>query len=206
MPLDPDDSLFQPTLSAEDDTIGIHEPWNPFYILFVTFFFGFIAGAILFWQNAARLGMPRYPRVSVALCALYLAIFGTATVLFTLPESAIPMADRLPDGYLEQLAESRQSGTATDNSIETMFVKSKQKVRSLQRDRRRMIEAAMTVIALGIALTWYLPQKKRFRLSEGRGIATGTMWRRAIVASVVGYAVQAAVLLPIGIYALGAHR
>jgi hypothetical protein len=55
----PDDDLFTPTLTAGDDAAGFDEPWNPWSLVVLTFFFGLIAGGWLLAWNYARLGMPR---------------------------------------------------------------------------------------------------------------------------------------------------
>lgn len=71
----PEDDLFTPTLTEEDDAVGFERPWNPWSLVVLTFFFGIPAGGGLLALNHSRLGVPRK-----ALRAVLLVI--TATLLF----------------------------------------------------------------------------------------------------------------------------
>lgn len=51
--------LLRPTLTETDDSVGIHQPWRPQTLLFLTFLFGSLAGSILFALNSKRLGLKR---------------------------------------------------------------------------------------------------------------------------------------------------
>jgi hypothetical protein len=66
----PDDDLFQPTLTEEDDAVGIKRPWNPWSLVVLTFFFGLPAGGGLLSWNLYRLGAPRRVLPAVALVVL----------------------------------------------------------------------------------------------------------------------------------------
>ncbi|MFN0059510.1 MAG: hypothetical protein ACKVX7_13720 [Planctomycetota bacterium] len=53
------DQLLQPTITADEDFGGIRHPWNPSFLLILTFFCGFQATGWLIAQNCARLGIAR---------------------------------------------------------------------------------------------------------------------------------------------------
>lgn len=52
-----DDDLFSPTLTEEDDAVSFNQPWNPWSLVVLTFFFGLIAGGGLLAFNWERLGI-----------------------------------------------------------------------------------------------------------------------------------------------------
>jgi hypothetical protein len=68
----PDDELFRPTLTADDDAVGFARPWNPWSLVVLAFFFGLPAGGALLSWNLYRLGAARR-----ALPALAIAVGGT---------------------------------------------------------------------------------------------------------------------------------
>lgn len=72
----PEDDLFTPTLTEEDDADGFERPWSPSSLVVLTFFFGIPAGGSLLALNFSRLGMPRK-----VLPAVFAVI--AATLLFT---------------------------------------------------------------------------------------------------------------------------
>jgi len=55
----PDDDLFTPTLTEEDDVVGFERPWNPWSLVVLSFFFGISGGGALLALNFSRLGTPR---------------------------------------------------------------------------------------------------------------------------------------------------
>ncbi|MCC2671215.1 MAG: hypothetical protein K0Q72_3686 [Armatimonadetes bacterium] len=80
----PDDELFRPTLTADDDAVGFARPWNPWSLVVLAFFFGLPAGGALLSWNLYRLGvgrraLPAFSLVEVATLALA-AIGGWAAV------------------------------------------------------------------------------------------------------------------------------
>lgn len=67
----PDDDLFTPSLTEEDDATGFERPWNPWSLVVLTFFAGIPAGGSLLALNFSRLGIPR--KVLSAVIAVILA-------------------------------------------------------------------------------------------------------------------------------------
>jgi hypothetical protein len=55
----PEDDLFTPTLTEEDDADNFERPWSPWSLLLLAFFAGFPAGGALLALNFSRLGLPR---------------------------------------------------------------------------------------------------------------------------------------------------
>jgi hypothetical protein len=55
----PEDDLFTPTLTEEDDADGFERPWSPWSLVMLTFFFGIPAGGSLLALNFSRLAAPR---------------------------------------------------------------------------------------------------------------------------------------------------
>lgn len=73
------DDLLRPTLSEQDDVSGFDEPWNPYNILYPTFFGGFLAGGVLYGLNFTKLGQDRYripTFIGTAVAVLGVAILG----------------------------------------------------------------------------------------------------------------------------------
>lgn len=71
----PEDDLFTPTLTEEDDADNFERPWNPGSLVALAFFFGFPAGGALLALNFVRLGMPRKVQPAV------LAVIGGTLLL-----------------------------------------------------------------------------------------------------------------------------
>jgi hypothetical protein len=76
----PDDDLLRPTLSEDDDALGFEEPWNPWSLVVLTFFFGLIAGGGLLAFNYRRLGM----RVPVYAVLAFVAVMSCLAQGFTI--------------------------------------------------------------------------------------------------------------------------
>ncbi|WP_372364946.1 hypothetical protein [Candidatus Uabimicrobium sp. HlEnr_7] len=76
-----DNDLLSPTLTIEDESIGIDEPWNPNIILFITFFFGLITGGLLLAYNFGRLGMGKYLRLTIIITIFLATIISVCTFL-----------------------------------------------------------------------------------------------------------------------------
>ncbi len=76
------EELFTPTVTAEDDAVGFDYPWNPYSIVFATFFAGVFAGGLLFALNYRRLGQPRrcLP-VAVGASAIAIVVYLMANLL-----------------------------------------------------------------------------------------------------------------------------
>ncbi|MBI3919860.1 MAG: hypothetical protein HY318_00480 [Armatimonadetes bacterium] len=74
------EDLFQPSLTEEDDATGFHEPWSPWALVMLSFFFSLASGGTLLAINFNRLGMRRwfYP----ALALVILVTLGTCGFLF----------------------------------------------------------------------------------------------------------------------------
>lgn len=87
-----DPSLLQPTLTEADDAVGFDRPWKPWSLVFLTFFFGIIAGGGLLAYNYERLGMkvPRN-RVLAFVVAAGLLLIGTTIWIST---TYVPPGDR----------------------------------------------------------------------------------------------------------------
>jgi hypothetical protein len=73
-----DDDLLAPELTEADDATGFDQPWNPWSLVTLTFFFGLLAGGGLLAFNFDRLGMPgrRVPTLALAFGATTLLIAG----------------------------------------------------------------------------------------------------------------------------------
>jgi hypothetical protein len=54
------EELLSPSLTASDDTRGMQAPWNPQWLVFITFFFGWAPGAALLALNFRKMGMSRW--------------------------------------------------------------------------------------------------------------------------------------------------
>lgn len=80
----PEDDLFTPTLTEEDDAVGFERPWSPWSLVVLTFFFGIPGGGGLLALNFSRLGVPRkvVPAVLVVITAslLFSALRGWGIV------------------------------------------------------------------------------------------------------------------------------
>ena len=83
----PDDSLqdlLRPTLTEDDNAVDFGNAWNPHSLAIVTFFAGLICGGILFFLNAARLGIERRGWIlPTAIAASLLLHFLAATLSIT---------------------------------------------------------------------------------------------------------------------------
>src|SRR4051794_1678132 len=66
-----DDALLKPTLTEADDALDFAEPWNPWSLVVLTFFFGLPAGGGLLALTSPPLGMR--PRLAPALTAVIAA-------------------------------------------------------------------------------------------------------------------------------------
>jgi len=75
-----DDDLLAPELTEADDAVGFDQPWNPWSLVTLTFFFGLLAGGSLLALNFERLGMPgrRVPVLGLVIGVTTLIIAGTA--------------------------------------------------------------------------------------------------------------------------------
>lgn len=74
-----DDDLLLPELTEADDAIGFDQPWNPWSLVTLSFFFGLIAGGGLLALNFARLGMPGRRNATLAI----VMVVATASILGT---------------------------------------------------------------------------------------------------------------------------
>lgn len=52
-----DDELLRPSLTEDDDAVGFDQPWNPWSLVVLTFFFGITPGIGLLAFNYQRLGI-----------------------------------------------------------------------------------------------------------------------------------------------------
>ena len=67
-----DDNLLTPVLDERHDLVGFSRPWNPWRLVFITFFAGAFGGAYLFAVNSKKLGQ----RKNVLPCAIVFAFVG----------------------------------------------------------------------------------------------------------------------------------
>ena len=75
MSADRDDELFTPTLTENDDALEFDQPWNPWSLVVLTFFFGLLCGGGALALNYQRLGVKgRLFTTSVIVVIGYLAI------------------------------------------------------------------------------------------------------------------------------------
>jgi len=89
---EPDPGLFEPVLTAADDAVGFDRPWNPWTLVFCTFFFGLMAGGLALAVNFRRLGLPQHFWKTIWFSALVTAVALTALVQLT--ESGTLSRDR----------------------------------------------------------------------------------------------------------------
>jgi hypothetical protein len=73
-----DADLLRPILDERHDTAGFDRPWNPWRLVFVTFFAGALGGAYLFALNFRKLGQ----RSHVAWCAALFVVLALGRAFY----------------------------------------------------------------------------------------------------------------------------
>jgi hypothetical protein len=94
----PNEDLFTPTLTEQDDAAGFDRPWRPWSLVVLAFFFGLPAGGTLLALNFRRLGMPR--RVVPALVLVALATPAMAAVSAWVAAARLAPVDSDADRHL----------------------------------------------------------------------------------------------------------
>jgi hypothetical protein len=92
-----DEELFRPTLSESDDAVGFDQPWNPWSLVVMTFFFGVTAGVGLLAFNYQRLGIKGRLYTTLAF-ALVLELLLTAVHVWAVRNGMIIIDNRGEEG------------------------------------------------------------------------------------------------------------
>ncbi len=89
-----DDALLRPSLSADFDVRKFDRPWDPSNLPYAAFFFGPLAGGVLYALNYKRLGSPRHAWLCLAGSVL-LSFVAIAVFVWLLASGAITTKDRI---------------------------------------------------------------------------------------------------------------
>jgi hypothetical protein len=196
----PTDDLFRPTLTADHDTAGIHEQWNPWHLVMITFFFGFVAGAVLIALNAGRLGLDRW--VKPALAAGMVFLLANAVILVLVARGAAPATDGVPispDGaspIAGVVADSIPQGAPPTEADLPDSPSARDRVglpdrRSTQSRSLRLGRRAVGVL---LAILLVIPQLRRYRLAEVHDLPSGKLLVPALIVIVAALVVEFLVL------------
>lgn len=193
--------------------------WGPLYIMLITFFFGFVTGAILFWLNARRLGMPQRTGLIVGLTIAYLGLFIVAAA-YTPPQTRerarapesqeirelIERLDKIkidvpnqplgtPSADAPEVAEGDTTPELeqTDKpATEKPAMAAAEPQAKERKSSNRLLRHGMKIVALLCGAVFYVGQKKRYRIAEGHGIDDGKLLGPGILACVIGFFVTLA--------------
>ena len=194
------DDLFQPTLTADHDTAGIHEPWNPWHLVMITFFFGFVAGAVLIALNAGRLGLSRW--VKPVLAAGVVFLIANALVIAWIVRAGPAPTDGVSTPSNSELviagieADSIQpTEAATElNAPDSLSAGERTDLTERSRTERRFLRLGRRAVGVLFAVLLVIPQLPRYRLAEIHDLPQGKLWIPALIVIVVTLVVEFLVL------------
>lgn len=98
-----DDELLQPSLSADFDVRKFDRPWDPSNLPYAAFFFGPLAGGVLYALNYKRLGSPRNARLCLAGSVL-ISLVAIASIAWLLDSGVITTKSRVARFGLQGLS------------------------------------------------------------------------------------------------------
>lgn len=86
-----DTDLLRPSLTNEHDKGHFHRPWNPWLLIYLSFFFGLLAGGALLALNYPRLGIKCrvVPAIAVVAIIAIIAILGQGGVTWLLATGTV---------------------------------------------------------------------------------------------------------------------
>jgi hypothetical protein len=190
------DDLFRPTLTADHDTAGIHEPWNPWHLVMITFFFGFVAGAVLIALNAGRLSLNRW--VKPVLAAGVVFLIANALVIAWIARGGPPATDGVSTPSNSELV---IAGIEVDsiqptepptelNTPDSLGVQDRAGLTERSRTERRFLRLGRRAVGVLFAVLLVIPQLPRYRLAEIHDLPKGKLLIPALIVIVVTLVVE----------------
>jgi nitrogen fixation-related uncharacterized protein len=87
------EELFQPSLTEDDDVAGFNQPWNPWTLVVLTFFFGIVPGVGLLAFNYERLGIKGRLYGTLAV-AVVIEVLATLIYVWAVQSGTVDPANR----------------------------------------------------------------------------------------------------------------